>query len=298
MKKLFAYVIICLSFLMVGCDNDTPSINSDDRDEIIVDFSDESSTSSGLLKVSLPSKVSSSNSRSLSNSIAASLADTYAIFILGENGAMYNVDSCDYDGDLPFVQLGIGTYKILVLAGQGHNAIGFGYDDNVVIVAETITNVPITLSAPDVSITVSDEPYYASGSISMSFYANVDVPFVWINGGSYSLKGDNYIDNDAGYNRPGGASRISVTRSIALPLTPGEYILNAEGFSLSVFDEDLNIPYTGLSSGSMGYSWSLYKLNDMPGNADVEAYNAMFTHKLTVETMPTGADIEITWEED
>ena len=65
MKKLFAYVIICLSFLMVGCDNDTPSINSDDRDKIIVDFSDESSTSSGLLKVSLPSKVSSSNSNKL-----------------------------------------------------------------------------------------------------------------------------------------------------------------------------------------------------------------------------------------
>ena len=267
----FVEVFITLTIamiLMVGCDSKVSSVTTD----------------TGFLEIVFPN-----NSRSLLNSEAASVANTYCVVVWNSDGNIVTVNSKLHNGEIPLISLAAGTYKVIGFASycddETATIVGAGYVANVIVESNKTTDVEITLSAPTVVVDVPATAY-ESETINIPCYTSFGNNPIVLSGGYYYLK-----NSDGSIKNQGGLTDSSI--DVLMPLTEGEYYIDVHfDGHIQIIDEWFAYGLSGIVSFE-GWSWGIYKVS-----SEFEEYNNLFHQKITVLKRPTSLSVSFKWAED
>lgn len=264
---VFVLLLGVVFFTLIGCDSDVSTTGK----------------KTGAIRIVFPE-----NSRSLLNSEAASLANTYGVAVWNSDGNIVTLNSIKHNDEIPLISLAAGTYKVIGVAshyGETVSIVGAGYVSDVVVESNQTTDVEITLSAPTVVIDVPDTAY-ESETIDIPFYASFgDIPLS-IAGGYYYLR-----NADGSTYRYNGKGTISNVTSVLMPLTEGEYYFDGFFSGMQIIDDCFDYGHYNLSFE--GTSWGFSYVSE-----EYEEYNEMFHQRITVIKRPTSLAVSFKWAED
>lgn len=162
MKKL--YILIITSLFFIGCSNNIIN-NSKDKE-------DTSNSEYGKIIFSINGETSSARS-AVPLSFLTGRNQYFTVFMYNETEE-YKLQFNEYDGSAsdPSFDVKAGTYNAVMLAGVNGNysgAIGSGNVKEIVVIANTVTNVDFTLRPFDYEISAPTTPVFCGEEYDVSF---------------------------------------------------------------------------------------------------------------------------------
>ena len=240
----------------------------------------------GTIRICLPSN-NNDSSKSLTNSQAASVADSYVVEILTQNGGYaYGGRITPSENE---IILPAGTYTVAVMAGVNQNDFisfcGSGYAESVVVEDKKTTSVEIELIVPSLEIEyLADDvtlyPNYTNDIQLFTIEFDSHNPYVFAYGSAsiydYTKHDESVITCNYNGNCNSAFTETVVVSNNKGPKSIGKYYYG----------------FAGQLHMNVDYSYCIAPLG-------IEDYDAFFEpHEFEIVQYPSGMEITLSWKND
>ena len=264
-KNLFLLLTIAVILLAVGCD--------------VLPVEE-----SGAIQITLPEPVTS---RSIDMAFCQTNVDLYMIVAYNATDTIYaEVSSANISG-ANVVSVPVGTYSVVVFAGDDYSSssvafLGSGLATDVIVTANQVTDVAVTLANLDMAITAPSEA--AAGStfeVSLAFALNNPVLALFTS--SDVRLTDNVTHT---FNLTETTGTWSGTASLTAPGAPGSDTISFFGSKLVIEDGGITI--------ELGFDFGKYWVlpNCQNTNANIRAETVF---PITFTVSQTGIGVTVEW---